>query len=178
MPRAGHLRSVEFDDNGEVVDPCQYCATGQQHPNCPELEAAKNLAVSLQRKYEQLLRDKHAERVTSNQRPKIEELHAFWESLNPSKRKLKLGDDRHDAWAKLLRDHPDAEGEEEIRWAIVGACKYPYYHRTQIGQRTDQPPYKGAPKYIEPDHLAEKSGRFEMLANLGYLWLKENGDVS
>jgi hypothetical protein len=173
---AGHLRVVEVDENGEPQTPCEYCATHTEHPACDELQAAKNLAVAIQRKYENLLRDKHAERLNSSQRKKIEELHEFWESHNPSKRKRKLTDDRHDAWEKLLRDHGD-EDEDTIRWAIVGACKFPYYDKRLIGQRTSVAPHKGAPKYLEPEHIGEKAGRFEMLASLGYSWLKENDQL-
>ena len=177
MAKAGHLRVVDTD-TGELQEYCHYCAEGLQHPECDELAAAKNLAVSLQRKIDNLLRDQHDERVNGPQRPKIEELHAFWESIHPvkAKRSRKLKDDRHDAWAKLLRDHPGSGGEEEIRWAVIGACKFPYYCKKNVGQRTATPPYPGAERYVEPDHIGQKAGRFEMLANLGFRWLKENGE--
>lgn len=177
MAGANHLRVVQIDENGEAQSPCPHCAAGAEHPACHELEAAKNLAVSLQRRVDNLLRDKNAERLADPKRPTIEKLHAWWQKVNTKKGKRVSGltPDRHDDIKMLLRDHDRTI--DEIMWAVVGAARFPYYSKQQgmIGSRTPEAPYPSAPKYTSWSHIREKSDRFEVLASLGARWMIENG---
>jgi hypothetical protein len=171
------LRVVQIDENGEAQSPYYWCNAGEEHPACDELQAAKNLAVSLQRKVDNLLRDKNAERLADPKRPTIEKLHAWWQQCNtrPRGRVQGLTPDRHDEIKMLLKDHDRTV--DEIMWAVLGAAKYPYYAKQShlIGTRTDKPSRKGEPRYTDWEHIRTKAGRFEMLASLGAQWLKENG---
>lgn len=157
-----HLKVVDTQ-TGEIIRTCPHC-------DQEELIDALNKEIGkLCRRIDSLERDREAERLAHPKRVLIEKLHSFWQQ-QANKPRSGLTSDRHDAIEKLLRSRTD----EEIRWAVVGACRFPYYSQTMIGHRVSDAPFKGAKRYDNWSHLAEKADRFEELANLGYQWCKAN----